>query len=259
MIKINSIECADVFEYLNRIEDETIDLAIIDPPYNLDVASWDVFESLDSFLKFTKDYLKLVHKKLKKTGTLYIFNTAFNSAFILNILQTELNMKYQNWIVWYKKDGFSSCKKKYINNQETILFFTKTDKYTFNYDDIRQPYDSTERIKAAKKTGILKNGKRWYPNPNGKLCPDVWEFTSVRLDKKKNGKTQKQSHPTPKPEKMIERMIKASSNKGDLVLDLFSGTGTTALMSKKNERLFIGCDNKKEYVEYIERRLKDEF
>ncbi len=259
MVKINTIELADVFEYLNRLDDESVDLAIIDPPYNLEVASWDFFDSTDAFLVFTRKYLQLVYKKLKKTGSLYIFNTAFNSAYILTILQSELKMKYQNWIIWHKKDGFSSCRKKYVNNQETILFFTKTDKYTFNYDDIREPYESTSRIEAAKKKGILKNGKRWYPNPKGRLCPDVWEFTSVRLEKKKDGKTKKQSHPTPKPEKMIERMIKASSNKGDLVLDLFSGTGTTAVISKRNNRNFVGCDNNKEYVDYIERRLKNEF
>lgn len=259
MVKINAIEFADVFEYLDKIDDDTVDLAIIDPPYNLDVASWDTFDNLDVFLDFTRKYLKIVYRKLKKNGSLYIFNTAFNSAFILMILQLELKMNYQNWIIWYKKDGFSACRKKYVNNQETILFFTKSDKYTFNYNEIREPYESTSRIEAAKKKGILKNGKRWYPNPNGKLCPDVWEFTSVRLEKKKNGRTIKQVHPTPKPEGMIERMIKASSNEGDLVLDLFSGTGTTALIAKKNKRNFIGCDNNKEYVEYVERRLKDEF
>ncbi|MBP5407549.1 MAG: site-specific DNA-methyltransferase [Bacilli bacterium] len=259
MVKINTIEYADVFEYLNRLDDESIDLAIIDPPYNLDVAEWDSFENLDCFMNFTKKYLELVHRKLKKTGSLYVFNTALNSAYILVYLQSELKMKYQNWIVWYKKDGFSACRKKYVNNQETILFFTKTDNYTFNYNDVREPYESTERINAAMTKGILKNGKRWYPNPNGKLCPDIWEFTSVRLEKKEKGKTKKQAHPTPKPEKMIERMIKASSNEGDLILDLFSGTGTTALIAKRNNRNFVGCDNNIEYIKYIERRLSDEF
>ena len=259
MEKTNTIEFADVFEYLNRLDDESIDLAIIDPPYNLDVAEWDSFENLDCFMAFTKKYLELVHRKLKKTGSLYVFNTALNSAYMLVYLQSELKMKYQNWIVWYKKDGFSACRKKYVNNQETILFFTKTDNYTFNYNDVREPYESTERINAAMTKGILKNGKRWYPNPNGKLCPDIWEFTSVRLEKKEKGKTKKQVHPTPKPEKMIERMIKASSNEGDLILDLFSGTGTTALIAKRNNRNFVGCDNNIEYIKYIERRLSDEF
>lgn len=255
-MRINSIELLDVFEYLDTIEDNSIDLAVIDPPYNLKQGDWDTFKSFDDFLNFTESYLKLVIKKLSKNGSLYIFNTAHNSAYILMILE-KLGMKFRNWIVWYKKDGFSSCKRKYVNNQETILFFTIGDNYTFNYDAIREPYTSENRIESAVKKGIIKNGKRWYPNPNGKLCSDVWNFTSVRLQKKEKGRTTKQEHPTPKPEQMIERMILASSNEGDLVMDLFSGTGTTAYMAKKHNRSFTGCENNPVYLEIIRRRLYD--
>lgn len=255
-MRIDNIACADVFEYLETLDDNSIDLAIIDPPYNLDKGKWDIFESTEKFLEFTKKYLELVYQKLKPTGSLYIFNTAYNSAYILSILDRELGMKYQNWITWYKKDGFSSCKKKFVNNQETILFFTKSEKgFTFNCDDVRQPYLSTDRINAAKETGIVKNGKRWKPNPLGKLCTDVWEFTSVRLLNKVKGKTTKQNHPTPKPEGMIERMIKASSNEGDLVLDLFAGTGTTSYCAKKLNRHYVGCDENPEYIAIINERL----
>lgn len=253
---IDKIELADVFDYLNTLDDESIDLAIIDPPYNLNKGEWDSFESFDVFLDFTKKYLEMVCKKLKKTGSLYIFNTPFNSAFILAILQNDLKMVYQNWIVWHKKDGFSPSKKRYVNNQETILFFTKTKNYRFNCDDVRVPYSSTDRIAAAVDKGIIKNGRRWFPNPNGKLCTDVWEFSSVRHTNKVKGKVIRQVHPTPKPELMIERMIKASSKEGDVVLDLFSGTGTTAYVAKKLNRHYTGCENKQEYYAIIEERLK---
>ena len=254
-MEINKVYCEDVFSFLNKVEPESIDLAIIDPPYNLNQSKWDAFENMSEFLQFTSNYLDKVINSLKPSGSLYIFNTAFNSAFILSYLHSK-GMNYKNWITWYKKDGFSACKKKFCNNQETILFFSKTDKnVTFNYDAVRTPYLSSDRIKAAEKKGIIKNGKRWFPNQNGKLCSDVWEFPSVRLTNKKNGKTVKQNHPTPKPEKMIERMILASSNEGDLVLDLFSGTGTTAYCSKKLGRNFIACDNNKDYCAFIEERI----
>lgn len=253
---IDTVQLMDVFEYLNTIEDNSIDLAIIDPPYNLNKGEWDNFSS-KAFWEFTRKYLLLTAKKLKKTGSLYIFNTAFNSAYILKILVEECNMQYKNWIVWYKKDGFSANRKKYANNQETILFFTKTDEYVFNRDEIRVPYMSTDRIRVAREKGILKDGKRWFPNENGKLCSDVWEFPSVRLVNKIHGRTIKQLHPTSKPEAMIERMIKASSNKGDIVMDLFSGSGTTAYVAAKNGRHFTGCENNVEYFEYIKERLKN--
>ena len=101
----------------------------------------------------------------------------------------------------------------------------------------------------ARKNGILKNGKRWYPNAKGKLCPDVWEIASQRHKQKIKGKTQKLSHPTIKPREMIERMIKASSKKGDIVLDLFSGSGMTSLVARDLGRHFIGCESNKDYVD----------
>lgn len=89
------------------------------------------------------------------------------------------------------------------------------------------------------------------------MCTDVWNFTSVRHKLKVNGKIVKTAHPTPKPEEMIERMILASSKENDLILDLFSGSGTTSYVAKKLNRIYIGCENNKEYIEIINNRLKD--
>ncbi len=254
-MELNKIYCADVFGFLERLEPESVDLAIIDPPYNLNQGEWDRFADLDEFMVFTVRYLDGVLAALKPTGSLYLFNTAFNAALILGALR-ERGMVYRNWITWYKKDGFSACRRRFCNNQETILFFTKSEKdYTFHCDAVRVPYLSDERIRAAQTKGILKNGKRWYPNPDGKLCTDVWEFPSVRLTNKRDGRTVKQKHPTPKPEGMIERMLLASSDEGDVVLDLFSGTGTTAYCAKKLGRRFVGCENNPDYCALIEERL----
>ena len=74
----------------------------------------------------------------------------------------------------------SCTKTRFANGQETILFFTKSKRYTFNANDIRVPYESTERMKHAAVKGILKNGKRWFPNPEGRLCGEVWHITSER-------------------------------------------------------------------------------
>lgn len=96
---------------------------------------------------------------------------------MLNYLHNKAN--FQNWITWYKKDGFNANKRKYNNNQESILFHTMNKKeYYFDNESIRIAYESTQRIEHAKTKGILKNGKRWFPNNNGKLCPDVWEISS---------------------------------------------------------------------------------
>ena len=243
---INKICEQDVFEFLSILDDESVDLAIIDPPYNLKVAQWDNFKNQDEFLAFSFLWLEIMLKKLKKTGSFYIFNTPFNAALFVGYLRGKA--QFQNFISWQKKDGFSASKKRFNTAQEAILFYTKSSEYFFDCEAVRVPYESVDRIKHASQKGILKNGKRWFPNPNGKLCTDIWEFSSVRHTNKINGKTQKQNHPTPKPQAMIERMIKASSKSGDLVLDLFSGTGIVCKVAHELGRNFIACEKNIEYI-----------
>ena len=103
-------------------------------------------------------------------------------------------------------------------------------------------------LSMLKKKGLLKNGKRWYPNPNGKLCGEVWHITSERHKNKVDGKVVKMDHLTPKPLEMIERIVKASSNKGDIVLDCFVGSGTTAVAAKKLNRRYLASDSNSEFV-----------
>ena len=245
MNKISSMDCMD---FLDSLEDGCADLAVVDPPYNLKVAKWDMFRSHGEFLDFTFGWLDALIPKLKETASLYVFNTPFNSAFILQHLH-ERSMVFQNWITWDKRDGVSYTKSRYANGQETILFFTKSSRYTFNCDDIRLPYESTERIKHAAVKGILKNGKRWFPNPNGRLCGEVWHITSERHKNKVNGRIRKPPHATIKPTDMIERIVRASSNEGDLVVDCFVGSGTTAVVCKRLMRDFVGCDSDPTYAE----------
>ncbi|UWD34648.1 site-specific DNA-methyltransferase [Mycoplasma cottewii] len=255
-MKLNNVYNLDIIDFLKKIKNKSVDLIIADPPYNQRIDYWDDFVNEEEYMKFMRRWVKLACKKLKDSGSIYIFNNAYNSALTVQILNKE-GLIYQNWIIWYKKDGFNSSNRKYVNNQETILFFTKTNKYTFNYNDIRCEYSSKERIKAAQEKGIIKNGKRWFPNPNGKLCTDVWEVPSVRLSNKVNGKTVKTAHPTPKPNKIIERIIKASSNEGDLVLDLFSGSGVTSIECIKNKRLFLACEKDLNFYNLIKEELEE--
>ncbi len=246
-MKLNTLYHMDCFEFLNELPNNSVDLAIADPPYNMSIAKWDRYKNETEYFNFTFQWIDQMLLKLKPSASFYLFNNAYNSAIILNYLVTK-GLKYRNWIVWYKKDGFSPSKKKYVNNQETILFFTMSNQYTFNYDDIRIPYLSESRMIHAQSKGLLKNGKRWYPNPKGKMCTDVWEFSSHRHTTKVNGKIQKPLHPTIKPHELIARMISASSKEGDVVLDLFCGSASTSIVSKQMNRLFIGCDNNADYI-----------
>lgn len=253
----NKIYNLDVFDYLRLVPENSVDLIVTDPPYNMKKAEWDTFETHQAFLDFTFEWIDECIKKLKPTGSLYIFNTPYNSAFILQYLVNK-GLFFKNWITWEKKDGLGYSKRKYATTQETILFFTKDEKkYTFNADDIRVPYESTERIKHAKSKGILKNGKRWFPNPKGKLCPDVWHFSSQRHKEKINGKVQKLPHLTPKPIDLLERIIRASSLEGDLVMDPFMGIGSTALAAIRLKRNFTGTEKNPQYLEIAIKKIQE--
>ena len=255
-MKVNKVYHMDCFNFLAKVKANAVDLAVVDPPYNMKKADWDTFKSEKDFFDFTFRWIDALIPKLKDNGSLYIFNTPYNSAHILTYL-IKKGMFFQNWITWDKRDGMGAARRRYSNGQETILFFTKGQNHTFNYDAIRMPYDSTERIKHAKKKGIIKNGKRWFPNPKGKLCSEVWHISSARHKNKVNGKLQKMNHITPKPMDLIERIVMASSNAGDIVLDCFSGSGTTAIVAKRLGRTFLCCDNNKEYIQIAQDNLKN--
>ena len=165
-MKIDVIYNLDVFKFFTKVDNNSIDLAVIDPPYNLNKADWDTFKNEKEFFDFTFRWIDNLIPKLKSNASLYIFNTPYNSAFILQHL-VKRRLIFQNWITWDKRDGLGAARRKYSNGQETILFFTTGNKHVFNYDDIRIPYDSQQRIKHAAKKGILKNGRRWFPNPTG--------------------------------------------------------------------------------------------
>lgn len=244
----------DCFYFLDHIQDGIADLAVIDPPYNMGKADWDIFKSEKEFLTFTFSWIDALIPKLKNNGSLYIFNTPYNCAFILQHL-TSKGMHFQNWITWDKRDGMGGARRRFNHGQETILFFTKSQKHTFNYNDARVPYESTERIEHAKQKGIIKNGKRWFPNPKGKLCGEVWHIASERHKNKVNGKVQRMGHATPKPLELVKKIIIASSNEYDLVLDCFSGIGTTAIAAKKLKRNFICCDRQKYYVDIAREKI----
>ena len=252
---LNKILLQDCFVFLARIPPRKIDLAVIDPPYNMGKGKWDSFKSHHAFIEFTERWIDALLPAMKDTGSIYIFNSPFNSAFIMRMLM-DRGAHFRNWITWYKRDGISAPKRQYAGNQETILFFTMGREYHFDRDIIRELYLSHDRICHAQKKGILKNGKRWFPNPKGRLCTDVWEFSSHRHRTKVNGKVIRSEHPTPKPEDMIRRMILASSRPNDIVLDLFSGTGTTALACKKLGRRFTGCESNKEFHAILQKRIR---
>ena len=247
-MEINKIYNEDVFTFLNNSSNEIFDLIIIDPPYNILDQKWDSFDNDKVYFDFIKKIIDLSFMKLKKNGSLYIFNTARNSAYTLSMAEKR-GLKFRNWITWDKNISFYFPKKKYVDIHETILFFTKGNKNTFNYDEIRTPHS---KLSLENNENKIWDNFEFYNN-KGKLSTDIWRHNSLGYDLKINNK--KMIHPSEKPIKIIEKIIKASSNENDLVLDLFSGTGTTSIAAKKLKRNFVGVEINKKYIDIAKRRL----
>lgn len=250
---------ADALDFLRKLPRGCVDLGVIDPPYNLKKGEWDTWSSDEAFLEFTESWIDELLPTLRPKAGLYVFNTPRNAAYILALLEAR-GCEFRNWITWDKRDGFSSTTKRFVPQQETCLYVVAPGPASrqpiFNADAVRVPYESTGRIAAAEKTGILKNGKRWFPNKNGRLLGDVWHIVSERHKNKKQGRTQAASHPTVKPLELIDRLVLASSNEGDVVLDCFVGSGTTAVSAARLGRHFLASDVDPEFVAVARERLE---
>lgn len=249
MIEINKIYKMDIMDLLNKLDDNSIDLIVADPPYNILKNEWDFYQDDKEYFEFMKQWMNLCFKKLKDGGSLYTFNTPRNSAHVLMIAEKR-GYKLRNWITWDKMENFSFPKRNFVSISETILFFSKGNKNNFNFDAVR--VDHSEALSGESSKKIWNNFE--FFNPEGKLSTDIWRELPVGYKKKMSG--EEMNHPSEKPEKIIEKIILASSNEGDIVLDLFSGTGTTSYVAKKFNRNFIACERNEEYIKYITKRLK---
>ena len=238
--KLNiELQCLDAIEGLKKLPSNTVDLIVTDPPYNLSknygTSSDDL--SFEEYLDFSSKWLSEAKRVLKETGTIYVFMGMQYISYLYSILDRDLNFSFNSWITWFYTQGVGKT-KGYSPRHDDILMFTKTKKFIFNLDDIRIPQKFYRRVN----------------NMRGANPGNVWEFSHVHYCS-----ANRQSHPTQKPEGLIERMILASSNKGDLVLDPFVGSGTTARVCQQLGRNFIGFDNNEDYIQMAKNRLKQPF
>lgn len=239
MDKIIDIRQGDSLELFKSIKSNTVDLIVADPPYNLnkDYGNKSDSKSFDDYIQFTKDWTAEAKRALKPTGTIYIFMGFRFVSYLYQILEKDNQLLFNNWICWFYTQGIGK-KKGFSPRHDDILMFTKSDKFIFNLDEIRVPqkfYRSVNNMRGA--------------NPG-----DVWEFSHIHYCQEN-----RQNHPTQKPEGLIERMVLASSNEDSLVLDPFSGSGTTLRVCQQLKRNCIGFELNPEYVEMTKERLKEPF
>ena len=246
---VNRIVCGDSVETLRALTPGSVDLVFSDPPYNLTKAfGRNSFKqtSLEIYEDVLESWLEPLIPLLKETASVYLCGDWRSAAAIQRVGMKYL--KLRNRVTWEREKGRGS-KRNWKNASEDIWFFTMSDRYTFNEADVRMK----KRVVAPYK----ENGKPkdWRPEADGNFRltspSNLWTDISVPFWSMPENTV----HPTQKPEKLVAKIVLASSNPGDLVLDPFTGSGTTPVVASKLKREFIGIESDEKYCVIAQKRL----
>jgi site-specific DNA-methyltransferase (adenine-specific) len=246
----------DAIAWLASLEDSSVDLIFADPPYNIQKAAWDTFESQQEYVAWSLRWIEQAARVLKRTGTLYI--CGFSEILADLRLPASRFFKGCRWLLWHYKNK-ANLGTDWGRSHESILHFRKSREFTFNVDDVRIPYGNHTlkypQHPQAKTSQYGKNGRGkhdlWNPHPAGAKPRDVLEIPTTC-----NGMHEKTPHPTQKPEELLRKIVLASSNNGDLVVDPFLGSGTTAVVAEQLRRKWKGCDLSLEYCQWAAKRIE---
>ncbi|MEA2028824.1 MAG: adenine-specific DNA-methyltransferase [Campylobacterota bacterium] len=245
--RLSKIIYGDVFNGLELIPKNSIDLIFIDPPYNIGKKFGDFIEkwnSQEEYIEWCYRWIDGCMEKLKDNGTMYIMTSTEAMPYFDIYIRKKMTILSR--IVWTYDSSGVQAKKYYGSLYEPILFCVKNkNNYTFNYEDILidAKTGSTRKL-------IDYRGKRPKPYNTQKVPGNNWYFPRVRYRM-----AEYEKHPSQKPEKLLERVIRASSNEGDTVLDPFAGTFTTSAVATKLKRQSISIENQEDYLKIGLRRL----
>lgn len=265
----------------NIIDNGSVDMFFLDPPYyisggknvNMDLEigdrqDWDKqWSSKEDYKEWTKKYLKLAYDQLKPNGSIYVC-IQWQTSNILHDALEEIGFHIQNRITW-KRDKGRGSKSNWKSIHEDIFFATKTLKnYTFNINEVMvkknvvAPYRNEDG--TPKDWWVDEDGNKvrlTYPgNLWDEFCVPYWSMLEVKsyAKTKKTPQNILQKHNTQKPKDLVKKCILASSNEGDLIVDYFSGSGTTAISSEETGRNSIVFDVNKNCILMLETRIKNE-
>ena len=286
-IKDAVLEVRDCLQFLRGLEDSSVDLIVADPPYFIGHSSngkgsaWDKqWDSEEQYLAWCKDWTFECMRVLKPSKCLYVWGTTKLDTFLrykLEVLNKAPEAVYQSWIIWHYDWGARS-KKNFARKHEDLLMYSKGKTFDFYSESILIPRKVKSNMAIARKINLLKkyfsegiqSGKDWNSweaynfhkksfnelveelnfqkekntsYAKGKIPTDVWMRNNNTASKEYAG-----WHPTQKPIEIMDRIIKAHTVEGEVVLDFFSGSGSTMISALKNNRKFIGCDSNGDYV-----------
>ncbi len=244
----------DCIIHMKGMGAQSVDLICTSPPYKAN-KSYESWESFEDYEDFADQWIEQAARVLTPTGTMMLNvgytkiarNETLPLTYLYHRIATKHGLKLVQEITWRYYGGMS-YKLRYTHRTERIMWLTKDpNNCTFNLDDVREK----RWILNGEIVDTLPKGSNWARcNPLGKNPTDVWEIRRVA----NGGKNHYLIHPAQFPPLMIERIIKAHSNEGDLVFDPFLGTGTTCVIAKQLKRNSIGCELIDEYIDVCKER-----
>jgi len=273
-MKTDAVYCGDcqfVLGNTNEFPEESVDLIYADPPFfsnrNYEVIWGDGYErrafvdrwkggahGVQNYVSWMKPKIEECHRILKKTGSMYLHCDWHANAYLRILMdQVFTESHFRNEIIWYYRGG-GVPKDSFAKRHDTILFYTKGTDWTFNVDAVRTEY-SAESLERLQYKARSFRGKKVYDNyeanPKGKHPDDVLEIQPTMPSSK-----ERLGYPTQKPERLLEVLVKASSNKGDVVLDPFCGCGTSIAVAQKLGRKWVGVDVSPTACQLIVKRMR---
>ncbi len=247
-IPINTILQGSCIEMLKTLPEKSVDLIFADPPYNLQLQNalmrpnqtvvdavndeWDQFDSFAQYDQFTQEWLSACRRVLKDNGSIWVIGS-YHNIFRVGTCMMDLGYWILNDVVWHKTNPMPNFRgTRFTNATETLIWAKKSStqkKYTFNYHEMKNLNEEKQMQNV------------WYIP----LCTGI---ERLKVNDKK-------AHSTQKPEALLYRVILASSNPGDIVLDPFFGSGTTGAVAKKLKRHFIGIEMERKYIDIATQRI----
>ena len=254
MILDNQIHRADAFDILPRLDDDSVDLIICDGPYGVTSNEWD---RVDNVQEFNLRLIKIFSRKMKRGAALYLFGKPDCVDFI--DYRPFLNLRSK--IAWFQPSRLAQGRINYTNNYDVICYFIKGGKpRVFDLDAIRVPQlvELEHRLRCERVPSVAngKFGKTKF-NEKGKNPGDVWGDIKQLTYRSKELVSRTALNTIQKPEKLMERLIRASSQPGDLVLDPFAGVGTCPAVCRRLGRRFIAAERDAELVRMANARLAE--
>jgi adenine-specific DNA-methyltransferase len=258
------VKNGDSLSVLKTLEDEKFDLIITSPPYNIG-KSYETRISIEKYLESQENIINELIRTLTEKGNIcwqvgnYIEK---GEVFPLDIFYYQIfknqGLKLRNRIIWHFGHGLHAS-NRFSGRYETILWFSKTDNYIFNLDDVRVPakYPGKRHFKGPKKGQISGNPKGKNPSDIWEILKQDWEREMWNIPNVKSNHPEKTKHPCQFPVELVERCILALTNENSWVLDPFAGVGSTIVAAIKNNRNAMGIEKEKDYCDIADKRMTD--